>query len=90
METTSIQKKEMTANDLYLAMKDTFPFNRKGKKKYQTKKGDIVITTSTWEGQKLYGDIIDWMRDYYSDARSVWDEAARLLIGDYVIKHSIL
>lgn len=91
METiTDNQKKKMTATDLYLAMRDTFPFGKKGKRKYKTKKGDVVITSSSWEGQTLYGDITDWMRDYYSDCREVWDEAARLLIGDYVIKNSLL
>ena len=41
------------------------------------------------ERQTLYGDLMDWLRDMYSDCLDAWDrdELAKYLIGDYVIHH---
>ena len=41
------------------------------------------------ERQTLYGDLMDWLRDMYSDCLSGMDrdELAKYMIGDYVIHH---
>lgn len=41
------------------------------------------------ERQTLYGDLMVWLRDMYSDCLSGMDrdELAKYLIGDYVIHH---
>lgn len=40
------------------------------------------------EQQTIYGDLSDWLRDYYTLIPSAdRDVVARLLIGDYVIHH---
>ena len=40
------------------------------------------------EQQTIYGDLSDWLRDYYTLIPSAdRDAVARLLIGDYVIRH---
>jgi hypothetical protein len=41
------------------------------------------------ERQTLYGDLLDWLRDMYSDCLNGMDrdELAKYLIGDYVIHH---
>jgi hypothetical protein len=40
------------------------------------------------EQQTIYGDLSDWLRDYYTIIPSAdRDVVARLLIGDYVIHH---
>lgn len=42
----------------------------------------------TRDGQTIYGDLNDWMKDCYSNL-DAWarDEAVKHLIADYVIKH---
>lgn len=41
-----------------------------------------------YEQQTIYGDLSDWLRDYYTIIPlSDRDVVARLLIGDYVIHH---
>ena len=43
---------------------------------------------SIWERQTIYGDLMDWMRDFYTLVPlSDREQAVRLLLGDYVIKH---
>lgn len=43
---------------------------------------------SEQEQQTIYGDLSDWLRDYYTLIPSAdRDAVARLLIGDYVIRH---
>lgn len=41
------------------------------------------------ERQTLYGDLMDWLRDMYSDCMNGWDrdELAKYIIGDYAIHH---
>lgn len=41
------------------------------------------------ERQTLYGDLLDWLRDMYSDCLDGMerDELAKIMIGDYVIHH---
>lgn len=50
----------------------------------------VVVFRNTIRKQSLYGDIIEWLRDNYPEYRSLWNDVARLLIGDYVIQNSIL
>ena len=43
---------------------------------------------SEQEQQTIYGDLSDWLRDYYTlIPLADRDDVARLLIGDYVIRH---
>ena len=43
---------------------------------------------SEFERQTIYGDLSDWLRDYYTlIPLAQRDIAAKLLIGDYVIRH---
>lgn len=43
---------------------------------------------SEQEQQTIYGDLSDWLRDYYTlIPLADRDAVARLLIGDYVIRH---
>lgn len=41
------------------------------------------------ERQTLYGDLLDWLRDMYSDCLDGMDrdELAKYIIGDYAIHH---
>lgn len=43
---------------------------------------------SEFERQTIYGDLSDWLRDYYTlIPLAQRDIAAKLLIGDYVVHH---
>lgn len=44
------------------------------------------------ERQFLYGDILDYLRDYYSTELSLdeRDVAAKLIIGEYVVQNTLL
>jgi hypothetical protein len=40
------------------------------------------------ERQTIYGDLMDWMRDYYTNIPLTdRDEVIKMLLGDYVIHH---
>lgn len=44
-----------------------------------------------YERQFLYGDVSDFIRDNYNDLTPYEKEIlARLIIGDYVVKHCLL
>lgn len=76
----------MTAKELFNKVKNEIYLGNKGRTKIVKRKTTTIINS----GQTLYGDIIDWLRDYYPNERPIWDETAMLLIGDYVIINSIL
>lgn len=86
-ERDSKLKATMSAKELFEVAKKDLHLDRMGKQKVITKKKTIIFNCNT---QTMYGDILDWFRDYYPDERPVWDDAARLLIGDWVIHNSIL
>jgi len=86
VERTRKLKGSMTAKELFEKVKGELSLLNKGRTKVYGKKRTIIINS----GQTMYGDIIDWLRDYYPDERAIWDDTARLLIGDFVITNSIL
>ena len=85
-ERTRKIKNAMTAKELFNKVKNEIYLGNKGRTKIVKHKTTTIINS----GQTLYGDIIDWLRDYYPNERPIWDETAMLLIGDYVIINSIL
>lgn len=86
-ERTTKLKATMTAKELYEKVKKDVNLSVWGKTKIITRKKTTIFNTG---GQTLYGYLIDYFRDYYPSERPVWDDAAKLLIGDYVIVNSIL
>ena len=43
------------------------------------------------ERQFLYGDVLDYLRDYYNELNlEEIDMTAKLIIGDYVVKNTLL
>lgn len=86
-ERTTKLKATMSARELFEKVKKDVNLSVWGKTKIITRKKTIIFNTS---GQTLYGYLIDYFRDYYPSERPVWDDAAKLLIGDYVIVNSIL
>lgn len=76
----------MTAMELFGKVKNEIYLGDKGHTRIVKHNATTIINN----GQTLYGDVIDWLRDYYPNERSIWDETARLLIGDYVIVNSVL
>lgn len=64
---------------------------------FESIKDDVTDMCSRWgkkgrNGQTLYGDVMDWMRDMYDSIyrSSYCDMFARLIIGEYVIKNRLL
>lgn len=86
-ERTTKLKATMSARELFEKVKNEINLERHGKLKVYSRKKLTIFNTGS---ETLYGYIIDYFRDYYSNERPVWDDAARLLIGDFVISNSIL
>lgn len=78
---------QMTAKELYDRIKDEIPFNKFGKDR--TIRHGKFISQMEAEGQTMYGDILDWLRDYYPDYRKIHSDTAKMLIGHYVVVNSL-
>lgn len=87
VERTRKLKSSMTAKELFEKVKDEIRLDCVGLPKMVTKKRTTILNTG---GETMYGYIISWLKDYYSNERSIWDDTARLLIGDFVIHNSLL
>ena len=71
----------MTGIEVYYEVKAKYPNLVENKLNESSLESDS-------ERQTIYGDLMDWMRDYYTFMPLAdREQAVRLLLGDYVIQH---
>ena len=83
----------MSILDIFKDIKEKYPnlCDRRGMPRIKNDKKLNVSYNHDGLHQFLYGDVCDWIRDYYTElSLEERDLLAHLIIGDFVIKNTLL